>query len=82
MSRIENINSNFKIYPNPTKDYFNVNTQANRIEIYDISGRKIMNKTIFTERKIYREDISNGLYIYRLYNEKEKQIENGKIIFE
>ena len=82
VNSIENINSNFKIYPNPTKDYFNVNTQAYRIEIYDISGRKIMEKTIFTEHKIYRENISNGLYIYRLYNEKEKQIENGKIIFE
>ena len=82
VNTIESINPHFNIYPNPTKDCFNVNTQANRIEIYDISGRKIMNKTIFTERKIYREDISNGLYIYRLYNEKEKQIENGKIIFE
>ena len=41
-----------------------------------------MDKTIFTEDKIYRENISNGLYIYRLYNKEEKQIENGKIIFE
>jgi len=79
---IEDVHPNLNIYPNPTQNYFFLGKDANRIEIYDISGRKIMDKTIFTEDKIYRENISNGLYIYRLYNKEEKQIENGKIIFE
>ena len=81
VNSIEDVHPNLNIYPNPTQNYFFLSKDANRIEIYDISGRKIMDKTIFTEDKIYRQDISNGLYIYRLYNEEE-EIENGKIIFE
>jgi len=82
VNSIENINQNLNIYPNPAKDYFNVNKDANRIEIYDISGRKITQQIIATEHKFYREDIANGLYIYRLFNEINLEIENGKIIFE
>jgi len=82
INSIENINLNFNIYPNPTQDYFFLCKDVNRVEIYDISGRKIIDKTIFTDERIYRENISNGLYIYLLYNREGKQIENGKIIFE
>ncbi|MBT6815766.1 MAG: choice-of-anchor B family protein [Flavobacteriales bacterium] len=82
VNSVKNINQNLNIYPNPAKDYFNVNKKANRIEIYDISGRKITQKIIEIEHKFYREDIVNGLYIYRLFNKRDLEIENGKIIFE
>tara|TARA_Y100000385_G_scaffold40994_2_gene38163 strand:- start:4786 stop:6129 length:1344 start_codon:yes stop_codon:yes gene_type:complete len=82
VNSVKNINQNLNIYPNPTKDYFNVNIDAKRIEIYDISGRKITQKIIEIENKFYREDIVNGLYIYRLFNKRDLEIENGKIIFE
>jgi len=82
INSVENINQNLNIYPNPAKDYFNVNKDANRIEIYDISGRKITQQIIATEHKFYREDIANGLYIYQLFNEINLEIGNGKIIFE
>jgi choice-of-anchor B domain-containing protein len=82
VNSVKNINQNLNIYPNPAKDYFNVNKDAKRIEIYDISGRKITQKIIEIEHKFYREDIANGLYIYRLFNKRDLEIENGKIIFE
>jgi len=82
VNSVKNINQNLNIYPNPTKDYFNVNIDAKRIEIYDISGRKITQKIIEIEHKFYRENIVNGLYIYRLFNKRDLEIENGKIIFE
>ena len=41
INSIKDINQNLNIYPNPAKDYFNVNIDANKIEIYDISSRKI-----------------------------------------
>jgi choice-of-anchor B domain-containing protein len=78
----ENINQNLNIYPNPAKDYFNVNIDAKKIEIYDISSRKITQQIIATDHKFYRDNIANGLYIYRLFNERNLEIENGKIIFE
>jgi len=82
VNSVKNINQNLNIYPNPAKDYFNVNKDAKRIEIYDVSGRKITQKIIEIEHKFYREDIVNGLYIYRLFNKRDLEIENGKIIFE
>ena len=82
VNSVENINPNLNIYPNPAKDYFNVNIDANKIEIYDISSRKITQQIIATNHKFYRDNIANGLYIYRLFNERNLEIENGKIIFE
>ena len=82
VNSVKNINQNLNIYPNPAKDYFNVNIDANKIEIYDISSRKITQQIIATNHKFYRDNIANGLYIYRLFNERNLEIENGKIIFE
>ncbi|MDG2059479.1 MAG: choice-of-anchor B family protein [Flavobacteriales bacterium] len=82
INSIKDINQNLNIYPNPAKDYFNVNIDANKIEIYDISSRKITQQIIATNHKFYRDNIANGLYIYRLFNERNLEIENGKIIFE
>ena len=52
------------INPNPVFSSFKVNNSANRIEINDISGRKIKEENLFSEKRIYRSNISNGLYIY------------------
>ena len=73
---------NHHIYPNHAKDYFNVNKYANRIEIHDISGRKITQEIVTDNQKFNRNNIANGLYIYRLFNKKNIEIESGKIIFE
>ena len=70
------------IYPNPVFSSFTVNSSANRIEITDISGRIIIEENLLSEKRIYRNNISNGLYIYRLFNEKNKEIKTGKIIFQ
>ena len=70
------------IYPNPVISSFKVNNSANRIEITDISGRKIKEENLLSEKRIYRTNISNGLYIYHLFNEENKEIKKGKIIFQ
>ena len=54
----------------------------NRIEINDISGRKIKEENLLSDKRIYRTNISNGLYIYNLFNEENKEIKKGKIIFQ
>ena len=82
VNSVENINQNFNIYPNPTQNYFFLGKDVNRVEIFDISGRIVFDETIFAEDRISIEDISNGLYIYRLFNKDKNEIENGKIIFE
>ena len=82
INSIKNINQNLNIYPNPAKNYFNVNLDAKRIEIYDISSRKINQQIIGDDQKFNRKNIANGLYIYRIFNKKNIEIESGKIIFE
>ena len=59
-----------------------LNCLAKRIEILDLYGKKIKEEDLFLDRMIYRNNISNGLYIYRLYDKYNNEIENGKIIFE
>ena len=82
VNSVKNITQNLNIYPNPAKDYFNVNKDAKRIEIHDISGRRISQQIVTNNHKFYRENIANGLYVYRLFNERNLEIENGKIIFD
>ena len=79
---IDNQSNISSIYPNPVFSSFKVNNSAKRIEIKDISGRKIKEENLFSDKRIHRTNISNGLYIYHLFNEKNKEIEKGKIIFQ
>ena len=82
INSVNNIKTSSSLTPNPTSDYFKVKTDASKIQIYDISGRKVMDKNILLENNIYRDNISDGLYIYRLFNKENNELENGKIIFE
>tara|TARA_B100001540_G_C15815225_1_gene646866 strand:+ start:990 stop:2351 length:1362 start_codon:yes stop_codon:yes gene_type:complete len=82
INSVNNIKTSSSLIPNPTTNFFKVRKDAYKIEIYDISGRKIMDKNILLENNIDRENISDGLYIYRLLNKENNELENGKIIFE
>ena len=70
------------IYPNPISSAFKIyHPAATEIEIYDIAGRMIFTKKIDTNTNIiYRNGITNGLYIYKLYN-NDMLIKSDKIIF-
>jgi type IX secretion system substrate protein len=58
------------VYPNP----FSANVSFNIsgyddyliLELFDMLGRKVMNKTIRNHEKVNLEDLNNGLYIYIL----------------
>ena len=70
------------IYPNPISSAFKIyHPAATEIKIYDIAGRMIFTKKIDTNSNtIYRNGITNGLYIYKLYN-NDMLIKSDKIIF-
>ena len=77
----DNIVSKNKIYPNPIKDYFSVNClKKKRLIITDISGKKILERKIDSNDKIYTNKMSPGLYIYEISDRDNHNIESGKII--
>ena len=68
------IDSELSLFPNPTTDFFAVKQDASikKIVVYNWLGKKI---TSFAHRKgrIYNvESLEQGIYIIRLYDDKDK----------
>ena len=61
-----------KLFPNPTKDIFSIESKqvnVSKVEIYSILGKKL--KEYNTSITIFDiEDLSNGLYMVKIYSEK------------
>ena len=60
---------NFMLYPNPNNGKFNIETNYTnaKIEIFDISGRKITSKILSQKiTPIILENIAEGLYILQI----------------
>ncbi|WP_405570750.1 aryl-sulfate sulfotransferase [Winogradskyella sp. Asnod2-B02-A] len=58
--------SSLNVYPNPTKDVLNFDVHVDFIEVYDLSGKKILSQT--NSENINLENLPNGLYIIKLLN--------------
>tara|TARA_B100001057_G_scaffold186400_2_gene187181 strand:- start:5035 stop:7977 length:2943 start_codon:yes stop_codon:yes gene_type:complete len=73
-----------KIYPNPTKDIFNINfysigNKEIQITVYDIFGKKIINKKFDSyvgefNKKVDLSNYSNGVYTLEMSTEKASLI--------
>ncbi len=73
---------NNSIYPNPTENQFTIgNKKATSILLYDVFGKKVLQKDVSNNKTIAGENLSSGIYFYCL-KKKEEIIENGKVIFE
>ena len=61
-----------KLFPNPTKDIFSIESKqvnVSKVEIYSILGKKLKEyNTSITTFDI--EDLSNGLYMVKIYSKK------------
>jgi hypothetical protein len=73
-------NNGYTIFPNPVDDLLNIsysNNAISRIEIFDISGRKVYNQTY--KDIISVNSFSKGLYLLKVYDTNE-QVSVFKII--
>lgn len=69
-------------YPNPTNGIINIsnklsNNENATLEVFDIQGKKVINKTVINNNEIIKLDVSilsNGIYIYKLNGESGKFI--------
>ncbi len=68
--------SNYKLYPNPTTDAFNIVQNAkqfNKVNIYSISGALMMQQDVNTvNEKIDISNLSKGIYFINLIGGKSK----------
>nr|WP_315171002.1 alpha-amylase family glycosyl hydrolase [uncultured Flavobacterium sp.] len=63
-----------KLYPNPASNYFTLNAETTKVEIYSISGQKV--KEFDTIKSIDQQfsisDLSKGFYLVKAYNAKNQ----------
>ncbi|MDR1543625.1 MAG: T9SS type A sorting domain-containing protein [Prevotellaceae bacterium] len=77
---IEN-NKSFLVFPNPSKDIFNIKTDENisEIQVFDITGKNILQKNVIEKEFIINLSVfSNGVYF--LLAKSEKGIFVNKLI--
>jgi hypothetical protein len=77
LSTIDFSNENkVTIYPNPTKDYLKLSNYKNiqKVEVYDLNGKRLILKNDFKDEKIVFQNFSKGIYTLKIY------LNNGTII--
>ncbi|GAA3774559.1 hypothetical protein GCM10022271_03350 [Corallibacter vietnamensis] len=69
LSMLQSENTMFSLYPNPAKNTLNVNVTlaTATIEIYNITGRKVLSKPLtFGENSLNISSLQSGVYITRV----------------
>ena len=64
----QNSQDNLNIYPNPTHDYFSMNTSVEHIDIYSLSGQlvKSFDGDYRVNHRFDIQDLNNGLYVVKI----------------
>jgi len=78
----ENETITLLFYPNPTTDFLNINANISNnrtlIEMFDMTGRQVLNKYIENNTIIPVNDFQKGLYLVRI-SEGNKIVHTEKI---
>lgn len=79
----EQVSSNFTIFPNPTTEFLNIQWSSNHqeleMDLYCLSGVRIMTKRIENNSKVSLQGFSKGMYLLTLKG-NDGILHNGKII--
>jgi len=70
-----------EIFPNPVSDFLNIkiNSDIRKIEIFNMSG-KLLQLHKFPAQTLYVGDLNTGLYILRIYTDKNTYVEKVMIL--
>jgi len=80
---ISEINIDVSIYPTPANEFFTIKSSStiNKIEIFDISGKKILSKNANSKRiKMNIQNLTSGLYLLKI--QTTSKIISKKLIVE
>ncbi|MEI8138051.1 MAG: M1 family aminopeptidase, partial [Bacteroidota bacterium] len=81
----ENVFTNLKTGPNPTKGIFVITNNQNidgSVKVFDIGGKNLLHKKLESETTLDLSTYSNGVYILKLFDESGKEKHSQKIIKE
>ena len=71
--------SELKMYPNPSDGYIKFNKSIDSVEIFDITGKKVLSfKNIITQQQLDINKLETGYYIIKIFN--DNNVENKKLI--
>lgn len=64
-----------KVFPNPARDFLNVNGEfvSGKIEIFSLLGEKVFEQVIINTKPLDISRLSRGIYILKLSNEKRSE---------
>ncbi|MEM9680144.1 MAG: T9SS type A sorting domain-containing protein [Bacteroidota bacterium] len=71
------INDEVTLFPNPTRDFIHINStvKVNSYTLYDLLGKQISDLTSITEdQKIDLSDLSDGVYMLKLYLDNNSSV--------
>lgn len=65
------ISNSMEVYPNPTSNIININTNLHidKFELYDIYGKLV--KTVTNSKRMSLEGLASGIYISKIYSENK-----------
>ena len=83
-------NNNIKIYPNPFKTFAYINFPNDRVNknirfiLYDVLGRKVKSIDAIQSQqlKISRDNLTGGMYIYKIIADDHITIQTGKLFIQ
>lgn len=78
----ERLSEAIKLYPNPAIDQIFIGEGENvdRIELFSLSGRKVLDAPLNNERVVSVGHLSTGTYIARLFNASGEQVSSNLMI--
>lgn len=76
-----NVKVNINIYPNPSSDFINVESDIDmkKIIISDLLGNIIIDKTVNNKKHTIDDKLANGLFIMSIYGQNNELLSSQKI---
>ncbi|HSM48927.1 MAG TPA: T9SS type A sorting domain-containing protein [Draconibacterium sp.] len=76
-------NSVVSVYPNPASESINFSWKGNHealsLQIYQITGAKVIEQTVYSGRPVSISHLEDGVYLYKLLN-GQQNVKTGKMI--
>ena len=68
------MNGEVYLYPNPASDYFTLNTNSSKVEIYSIAGQlvKSFKSNQSKENQFFVNDLNQGIYVVKVFGENSE----------